>query len=252
VSRPFLITPEALLLGPLAALVVAAPAAVRVAAGGYSLGLSWLATAGLLAIPATLAIAAARLARRSLGPYALPYARSLVAVWALVSVPADALLASVLMSATHQRALGGITFAVLALATNAAAFLAGLRARQVVASMPRERAARAANALGGLALLMVVAVVALAVVAGHPYGPGYHHRAVLLDACLAVAAGATAVALDLPQRRTGGAVMAGGGGAIALVVVAFLLLVRSPGLAREVSEQMPLVASMGEVLGLAP
>ena len=118
-SRPILIVREAVMASPLVALVVALPAALRVT--HFTFFESWLAIAGLLALPIALFIAAARMARRSLGellPESGPALLVGVAVWALLSFPVHAVLGLVLKATTHHRGLGGATFGALALGAN--------------------------------------------------------------------------------------------------------------------------------------
>src|SRR5262249_50598997 len=117
-SRPVLIGSEVLVATPAAALAASVPAALRLANDPAGFFECWLATAGLLCPLLALSIAMSRVARRAargLAPSAgIPFLFGL-ALWALASLPATAVLGAMLKANTHHRALAGATFAVLAL-----------------------------------------------------------------------------------------------------------------------------------------
>lgn len=241
-SRPILILREAILASPLVALVVAFPAALRCDAFFEA----WLAVASLLAVPLALFIAAARMARRSLGEM-LPGSRRVlfvgVVVWALLSFPVHAVLGLVLKATTHHRGLGGATFGALALGANLAMALVAWRFSVTVAR--RGGATRAVlNICLGVAVVVATTVAARAAL-GVPGGP------TLLDGVAAVAGGLLAARWDASEGRSSLAVLAGGLSFVAVVALGVASLVRSPRLAREVTEQVPLTRLIGQTVGLA-
>jgi hypothetical protein len=125
-SRPVLIVRESLIAGPLVALLVAGAAAID---GDTTLE-HWLTLLGMLVIPLSLFVAAARLTRRLIGELVPASRRSLfvgVTAWVVLSFPVHAVLGLVLKATTHHRALGGATMGALALAANLAAALLGWR-----------------------------------------------------------------------------------------------------------------------------
>jgi hypothetical protein len=255
-SRSILIAKEALVAAPVAALFASAPAAVRMAGENFAFATAWLAVAGLLGVPLVLAIALARLARRSLVELFPGSGLSLlvgVVIWALVAVPADAALGAMLKATTHHRALGGATFAVLAVVINLVAALVAWRFAAVV--LPRVRRYRRGDSVAiglavgtGVLLLAVMAAASLGAGGRSEGEPAQSMRMMLLDGGLAMAAVAVAAVTDLPAKRATLVAWLGGGALLALLIVGGTLLGRSPGLAREVAEQAPLAASMVETM----
>jgi hypothetical protein len=214
------------------------PSAARVAGTQYSFATGWLAVAGLIALPYVLAMAAARLARRSwqqLVPSS-QWGAVTVAVWALLSLPLDWVLGARLMAATHQRALGGATWAVLALVCNLAALLVAGRARQVVSSLPPA----IARATSGL--LVALALAAFLIAASRV--------GALATGVTIVAAITAAASPGVSPKRARTVSLAAGAGVLGLVCLAVTLLVRSPSLARAASEHAPFVRALGQALFL--
>ena len=257
-SRSILIAPVALVAGPLAALIASAPAAARVADDRIAFLAAWPAIAGLIGVPLAGLIAAMRLARRSLDDRKPSSAAALLwgaGVWRCLSLPADALLATILKATTHHRALGGATFAAFALVLNGLAVLAAWRF--TVSVLPRlSRRARSKDvgivvALGA-ALLVLAAVIVGALGAGGPPDAASTDRvyALLVDGSLAVAATAFAALWDFPPRRAPMAAWGGAGGLALLGGVALSSLVQSPNLSRRVVEQAPFAAAIGQTVGL--
>jgi choline-sulfatase len=191
-SRPILIVRETLLACPLVALIVALPVAL-VDAGPFVA--TWLKVAALLALPLALFIAAARMARRSLGEL-LPGSRRAwfvaVAVWALLSFPVDAVLGLGLKATTHHRGLGGATFGALALGANA---VAALLAWRFSATFSR----RGGLVTAALNICLAVATTAVAAIAARAAlaVPG---ATTVLDGVVAVAATLLAARWDAPAR----------------------------------------------------
>jgi len=232
-SRPILIVREAVMASPLVALVVAFPAALRVT--HFTFFESWLAIAGLLALPIALFIVAARMARRSLGEL-LPDSGSAflvgVTMWALLSFPVHAILWLVLKATTHHRGLGGATFGALALGANLVTAL--LAWRLSVSAARRGGFAPKVLYFAAAATALVVTAVAARAVLGIPAGPG------LLDGVVALATTLLAARWDAAERRSSLGVLAGAASLIVVVGLGVALLVRSPGLARELTQEVPL------------
>lgn len=192
-SRPVLIVREAVLACPLVAVMVALPTALRVSDGSFFE--RWLAVAGLLAVPLAFFIAAARMARRSLGELLPESRRGLfvgVCVWAALSFPIHAALGLVLKATTHHRGLGGATFGALALGANLAAALVAWRFSTSFAHR--------GGMLGRSLNLCLVAVVVLLTAAGARAALGAPGGLILLDGVIAVAATLLAARWDAPER----------------------------------------------------
>jgi hypothetical protein len=258
-SRSVLIAPVALLAGPIAALVSSAPAAARVADEHIAFTAAWPAIAGLIGVPLAGLIAAMRLARRALRDRKPSSAAQLfwgAAVWLCISLPADAILAAVLRATTHHRALGGATFATLALVVNAVAVLAAWRF--TVSALPRMSSQARTKDFAfvvvlSAGLLILVTVILGALGAGGPPDAAVGDRvyALLVDGSLAVAATALAALWDPPPQRVQVASWGGAGGLALLGSIALSSLVQSPSLSRKVVEQAPFAAAIGQTVGLS-
>jgi choline-sulfatase len=192
-SRPILIVREAALACPLVAIVVAFSVALRVPPAAFLE--SWARIAALLCVPLALFIAAARMARRSLGELLPESRRALfvgVTVWALLSFPVHAVLGLVLKATTHHRGLGGATFGALALVANLAVVLLAWRFSGLARRGGMIRGAlNACLAVAAVVLTAIAARAALAVPGG----------ALVLDGVVAVAATLLAARWDLPERH---------------------------------------------------
>jgi hypothetical protein len=259
-SRSILILPEALAMGLLAAVVASIPAAARVAEGSGDLVPAWFAVAGLLAGPFVMSIAAARLARRWLGVVP-PRAKLGLALWALawaaISFPVEAAFGAVLKENTHQRALGGTTFAAVALIVNLGALIGGYRIA-LLALPSASRYPRLSRWGTGLVLIMLILLLTLAaagaVAADIPTDPSlsYYSGAVRLDAALAVVAATAGVLMDVSRPRGYGVAWIAGGSLVAIVAVGFASLVHWPRLAREVGDRAPLASTLGQLFAPRP
>jgi hypothetical protein len=255
--RSVLIAPAALLAAPLAALIAAAPAAARVADERITFFVAWPAIAGLIGVPLAGLIAVLRLARRSLGDRKPSSVAALLwgaGVWLGISLPADAALAAILKANTHHRALGGATFAALALVLNALTALAAWRftASVLPRLSPRAKSKNFAIVVAVSAGILVLGAVILgALGAGGPPDAALADRvhALLVDGSLAVAATALAALWDVPPRRAHMASWSGAGGLALLGGVALSSLVHSPNLSRRVVEQAPFAAAIGQTVG---
>jgi hypothetical protein len=259
-SRSILILPEALAVGFVAAVVVSIPAAVRVAEGSIGLLPAWFAVAGLLAVPFVTSIGAARLARRWLGVVP-PRARLGLALWALfwaaISVPLEAALGAVLKVTTHHRALGGTTFAAVALGINIIALVGSYRIT-LLALPSAARHPKVTRWGVGIALvtgILLLTVAAAGVVAADiPKDPhlAYYSDAVRLDAALAMIATTAGVLMDVSRTRGQAVSWVAAGALVALVAVGFASLVHWPRLAREVGNRAPLAGTFGQVFAAGP
>jgi choline-sulfatase len=256
--RSVLIAPAALLAGPIAALIASAPAAARVADERIAFLAAWPAIAGLVGIPLAGLIAAMRLARRSLGDRKPSSAAALfwgAGVWLCLTLPADAVLAAVLRATTHHRALGGATFAVLALVVNGLSILAAWRFTVSVLPRLSSRARSKDFALVvalGTALLVLTVVIVSALAAGGPPNATLGDRvyALLVDGSLAVAATALATLWDIRPQRAHIASWSGAGGLALLGSIALSSLAQSSNLSKRVVEQAPFAAAIGQTVGL--
>jgi hypothetical protein len=257
--RPILILRVVLITTPAAALALSAPAAVRLAGGQVGLLESWLAAAGLLCPLLALAIAAGRAARRTLRMLAPSAGVPLLAalgLWAIASLPATAVLGAALKGNTHHRALGGATFAVLALVIHVAAALVAWRVTVLVLPRVRRTATRTAFAvvLAAAALLLVVVTLTGGALAEDvkPEMTGSSPIPVLLvDGALALAVTVMASALDVPAARSSDLAWVGGGALVFVMSVGFALAATSPALARRFSYGAPLSGAVAEVIGLS-
>jgi hypothetical protein len=228
-------------MGLAAAAVASIPSAVRVGEGSLGLLPAWFAIAGLLAGPFVASIGAARLARRWLAVVP-PSAKLGLALWALswagISLPLEAVFGALLKTNTHQRALGGTTFAAVALAVNLGALVGGYRMALVALPLVLRHPKLGRWGIGA-ALAMGISLLTLAtsgvVAADVPAEPSlaYYSGAVRLDAALAVVAATAGVLMDVSRPRGPAITWVAGGSLVALVAVGFASLVHWPGLARE-------------------
>jgi hypothetical protein len=172
-----------------------------------------------------------------------------------LSLPADAILAAILKATTHHRALGGATFATIALLVNALAVLAAWRFTVSVLPRlpPRARSKDFALVIAlGVGMLVLASVVVGALGVGGPPDASLADRvvALLVDGSLAVGATALAALYDVSPRRAHLASWGGAGGLALLGGVALSSLIHSPSLSRRVVEQAPFAAAIGQTVGL--
>jgi hypothetical protein len=245
-SRPVLIGSEVLVATPAAALVASVPAALRLANENAGFLENWLAAAGLLCPLFALSIAAARGARRASkniarGGFA-PFLVGAV-LWALVSLPATAVLGAVLKANTHHRALAGATFAALALVVHLGAALVAWRVTVLVfARVGRPAGSYVTMALGGGVLALCVLLLAAAT----PL------PALLVDGAFAFIATAAAALLDIPVERRADYAWVGSGAIVFVAAIGLVLVGRSPSLAQSVVGQAPVAGTVAEAVGLSP
>ncbi len=151
----------------LASLLASGPAALRLSgAGDVDIARAWLTTTGLLVAPMLMLVPLARLARESLRAFPgetgvierASAATFFVGTWLWFAQTAGA----VLRAKTHQRALGGVTFAVAVVVSFVVlAFVARRLARILTTLRARHRAV--GNAAAALVALLAVALFGLRV-----------------------------------------------------------------------------------------
>jgi len=248
-----LILPEALCAGALAAVLTSLPAAVRVAGADVPFWQAWIAAAGLLAIPFSFAVAAARLARRSLlqlAPGSATKLSAAVLVWLVVWVAMGGLVGAFLKATTHHRPLAGATFALLALGLNGVATLVAWRLTARWPPRPKETPGRVFELAFGL---LGMGLFAIGIVSASA-NPGAAQItdvtvAVLLDGALALAAVAVGAFVDVSARRARAVGLLGAGALALLLLVGTLSLVRSAPLLRALATRAPLVGGLSQSLG---
>jgi hypothetical protein len=205
-------------------------------------------------------IAAARVARRAVGTMAQAGGLSLlvgVALWALASLPATAILGAVLKANTHHRALAGATFATLALVVHVGAALVAWRITSLVVPRVRRPSPRtlAALALGAGALVLFAVTLTGAALADAPSGASGSAAAIpamLVDGALLLFATAVAAAIDVPTKRRTDVSWLGGGALVFVTAVGLVLVARSPALARALVGHAPVAGAVVEAIGLSP
>jgi hypothetical protein len=184
----------------LAALFASMPAAFRMQAGGLDVVRSWIAPAGLAIAPMLLLVPLARLARDGLRGFAsTDGSRALERVAAAMVFAGTWLwflsaLGAQLRDKTHQRALGAVTFALVALVSLVVLALVARRLAAIIAAI-RAKHRALGTAAAGIAIALSALVLALRLARGAPYlAPDA--RALLVDGL------AFALALAFAARKT--------------------------------------------------
>ncbi|HKQ70290.1 MAG TPA: hypothetical protein VJT73_13165 [Polyangiaceae bacterium] len=247
-SRPVLTWPVALVAGPSAALLAAVPAALRVSAGHLGFFEALVAVAALTSLPYVALVGGARAGRvfcfKVLGGSGAKVLAG-IAVFVLITLPVDAALGAALKATTHHRALGGATFAVLALVTNLVAALVSFRfVAEVSPAIARQP--KGFSWVVGAALVAAIVLLALSAISI----AGVLERAALLDGWLALAAIALALPVDIDPSWARSASLLGAAGLTLVLVLGLFLLSTSTDLRGEIRGQAPLGAALGQVTGL--
>ncbi len=216
----------ALALGAVASAIAVLPDVRRVAAGGLSPGLAWLALAGNTA----LLLGPLLLAARSLHGGARAV-RAVLLGAALAAMPV-AVLGQILKLETHHRPLGAATFGFLALGVVLGCILVTVRLLDWAsrdAGWPRRIVARVLVLAAGISL----GVPLLRAISAD----GYNHG--VLDACRVFVMAALAYrALDVPRVRA----LAGRAGVLAWVLLVLVGFVAARGpLRAAVRERAPVL-----------
>ena len=245
---------ESLLLGTGAAIVASLPAAVRISSAGPSFLGAWLACAALTALPLAVAVGVGRTARRAWLELAEGDGRPIavgVAIWVALCLPAFAILGSVLRTVTHHRALGGVTFAILAIALAVVAAITAWRvvtfALDLLARRPLRRVPMLSAALILFALVLAtpagrtLPTTGLGIAALSPAA-----RAALVDGGLALVAAVLAVAVDIAPEWRKRFAMAGGPVLALLVAAGGLCMAQSPALFRAVAHEGALAGPIAD------
>jgi hypothetical protein len=236
------------LAGP-AVLVCAAPAAFRVCGGATAPLLIWPALAAAALGPMISAIVVFRAARQGLRAFAgpVPGARTYGMLVALAGIlVALSLLASVLRAATHNRALAGVTFAIVGLGLSfASVVIAGRMVVLLEGASPVRRAASAvALALAGSA---AVSWVGLRFVGAAQRDPASATSAGIAVDVLAFSLTALFAARPSFAARRSVAIL---GAAISLLVAVWgLSALRHPAVRAAIQEKAPVFAPLA---GLVP
>jgi hypothetical protein len=238
---------RALFWGPIATLAAALPAAMRLSQGGVPFSDAWTGVAALLCVPVVCLVAAGTVARRELGALSAESRRRVavgISIWAAICCPVDALLGSVLQSSTHHRALGGVTFAAMALGVATAAAFVAWRAVIVLGQVAGRRFAAVVGGVAVLAILLASTARAW---------PSFSHPArwCLVDAASAVVAMIAAVAVPMPNL--GPRMTRPSGLALAVLVVAIgaWRLGSSGDLGAAIGARAPLASGIANAAGIA-
>lgn len=181
------------------------------AAGALSHGspVAKLAVAGLVALPAAGASLACATLRAELDDRGVTRVAAHATSSSLLALPVLAVLGATLKTNTHHRALGGTTFAVLAVAVVAAAVLLGGKLARLVArgDVPSQLAA--------LAVFCIVWLTALAR-ADLLSTTRLDHAAVVASIAIGFALGPRLARRNVPAAALAAAIVLGGAGVTAV------------------------------------
>jgi hypothetical protein len=223
-----------LLLGVMAAALVAIPATLRFPSNA---ALAWLGLWGAAALVIGPVAGAARIAR---GSQAVPPAAFSIVLGLLIALGPVALLARVLKVATHHRPLGAVTFALLAATVLAGSLFIATRLLSEVRAQPRgaTRYLVLGLAATGLALFLAFLAKGLGAAAG---AAGL--RGSVLDGVLLLAGVALAAILPLPTGVSRLA-RAAGPAAWLLAAACAIFVLRRSEIAPDASTHAPLLAAL--------
>ena len=188
----------------LAALLSSAPGALRMGATGEVDGTrAWLVLAGLAIAPMLLLVPVARLARDGLrgflGPGSLERVTAAV-VFSCTWLWTLSVVGALLRAKTHHRALGGATFALLAVVSFVLLATTSRRLGVIVAAV-RERRPTLGTAIGASAAGLSLVLLALRIARAAPQLPPLH-RATLVDGIAFALALAFVARRSFDDRRT--------------------------------------------------
>lgn len=241
---------RALFWGPLAAMVAALPAAVRLSRAGIPLSSAFMATAALLCVPVVLLIAAGAVARRVFGELGAENRRRVavgLAIWVAICFPVVATLGAVLQSSTHHRPLAGVTFAAMALGITVATALIAWRGETVLTGL----LGRGGFWRGAVAAAGVVVLAALVAMTAKAWsGLSEPARACVVDgavALLAIGSGVFVPVIEGQSRR-----LRVGGLALLAAILAIGWLGSSQQLVAAIGARAPLAWGFGAAAGIMP
>jgi hypothetical protein len=243
---------RALVWGPLAAMVAALPAAVRLSRAGIPLPSAFLGTFALLCVPVVVLIAAGSVARRVFGELEAEHRRRVavgVSIWAAICLPVDAVLGAVLQSSTHHRPLAGVTFAAMALGVAVAAALIAWRSEAVLTGILERRGFwRGAVAVAG-----VIALAALVVMAATAWtGLSDPARACVVDAAVALLAIGSGVFVPIREGQSRRLRVGALAPLAAIAAIGWLLVGPSEQLVVAIGARAPLAWGIGAAAGIVP
>jgi hypothetical protein len=223
----------------LAALLASAPGALRMGGTGeIDSTRAWLTLAGLAIAPMLVLVPIARLARDGLRGYFGPGALERVTaalVFACTWLWTLTVVGALLRAKTHHRALGGATFALIALATAIFLALTAQRLGVIVASVRTRRGALGV-VIAALAVGLSLVLLGLRIARAAPHLPPLD-RATLVDG-IAFALGLAFVARrSFDDRRVLARI--GPPVAVCLIAVSMHALVTSPAAVEAMQRAAP-------------
>jgi choline-sulfatase len=238
---------RALFWGPLAAMVAALPAAVRLSRAGIPLPSALVGTFALLCVPIVLLIAAGSVAWRGLGDLEAENRRRVaagVSIWAAICLPVDAALGAVLQASTHHRPLGGVTFAAMAMGVAVAAALIAWRSEAVLTGL---------FGRGAVAVAGVIVLAALVVMSAKAWsGLSDPARACVVDAAVALLAIGSGVFVPIGKGQSRGLRVVGIALLAAILAIGWLLVGSSDQLVAAIGARAPVAWAVGAAVGIMP
>jgi hypothetical protein len=239
---------RALFWGPLAAMVAAFPAAIRLSGGGIAFPDALIAVAAILCVPIIISIAAGGVVRREYGKLEADMQRRVelgLLIWAAMCLVTDAVLGTVLQSSTHHRPLAGVTFAVMALGVAIGSALVAWRCEAAVTGLIRRRGFRR-YAVGAPVFLVKFAILIAFLSAVRLFSPAA--RSCWIDAVIALLA--VGAGVYMPTRKRLWAV---GLAAMAVVLaVGAQRLGSSDQLVAAIGARAPVAWAVGATAGIVP
>lgn len=226
--------------GVLAATASALPAELRIGDGGSVIRAieQWLALAALLTPLAILVVAVLRRGRvglRILAGDRGPLFAAAMLWWAVLELGVLSVFGSVLRAKTHQHALAGVTFAILALISGLVVALLASRGVGLLLRMPPS-GHRVALIVAASAAFIVVALVGIRT----SHAIGLHTASAMVDALALVVSSAIASSRAMSRWRP--LAVAGVPIAAAILLLGFACVRAEPELQSLLTEGAPLQA----------
>jgi hypothetical protein len=246
VHRSILMLDRASVWGPPAALAAALPAATRLSREGFSFPDGLIGVAALLSVPVVLLIVSGGLLRQAFGDLETDNRLRVkvgLSIWAAICFSLDAALGTVLQSSTHHRALGGVTFAAMALGVAIASALVAWRIEAVTNGLVRRgtfwRGAVVGSGVAALAVLVAITAKAWS-------GLSQPARSCAIDSAIVLLAVGAGVWLPLRRRLW----PFGLAGLVALIVIGALRVGSSDQLAAAIGARAPVAWAVGAAVGI--